>query len=297
MESKPRLIAPTPKHHQINTSTSSMPANSIDSPRFHRAYHFYPSFQSRDTKPIINNWMMPVFSLHAPTSHHFPSSTSLNNQNHLYMMPFPHNNSHLTVATTSQLQQPQSNAYSINGVSNHNSSLSSSSLSRNRHKCDWPGCTWSFKRLEHLKRHMITHTGERKYTCTYPGCGKKFGRSDNFSAHCKTHNKSNQRKSRKSTNIIDAELSNNINLDNRGLSDLLTNDLSNNMSSSNNMSCEMTSTSQAPTLTQDQLDAFHYYCDTTITTTSNSSISRSSSINEDTNNSADHSSVRFRECY
>ncbi|RIB18447.1 hypothetical protein C2G38_1882295, partial [Gigaspora rosea] len=81
------------------------------------------------------------------------------------------------------------NAYSINGVSNHNSSLSSSSLSRNRHKCDWPGYTWSFKRLEHLKRHMITHTGERKYTCTYPGCGKKFGRSDNFSAHCKTHNK------------------------------------------------------------------------------------------------------------
>ncbi|RIB04025.1 hypothetical protein C2G38_1874258, partial [Gigaspora rosea] len=57
------------------------------------------------------------------------------------------------------------------------------------HKCDWPGCTWSFKRLEHLKRHMITHTGERKYTCHYPGCGKKFGRSDNFAAHYKTHTK------------------------------------------------------------------------------------------------------------
>ncbi|CAG8826814.1 10067_t:CDS:2, partial [Gigaspora rosea] len=129
-------------------------------------------------------------------------------------MPFPHNNSHLTVdATTSQLQQPQSNAYSINGVSNHNSSLSSSSLSRNRHKCDWPGYTWSFKRLEHLKRHMITILVN--------------------------------------VNIPAPTLD--------GLSDLLTNDLSNNMSSSSNMSCEMTSSSQTPTLTQDQLDAFHYY--------------------------------------
>ncbi|CAG8730045.1 1207_t:CDS:1, partial [Funneliformis mosseae] len=75
----------------------------------------------------------------------------------------------------------------------------------NRHECDWPGCTWSFKRLEHLKRHMITHTGERKYTCNYPGCGKRFGRSDNFAAHYRTHNKTTPRRSRvaaKSSNKI-----------------------------------------------------------------------------------------------
>ncbi|CAG8469863.1 6376_t:CDS:2 [Paraglomus occultum] len=56
-----------------------------------------------------------------------------------------------------------------------------------KHRCTWSGCIWSFKRLEHLKRHMITHTGERKYQCDFPGCGKRFGRSDNYAAHRKIH--------------------------------------------------------------------------------------------------------------
>ncbi|CAG8746268.1 4573_t:CDS:2, partial [Acaulospora morrowiae] len=77
----------------------------------------------------------------------------------------------------------------ISSSSSSSSANSPSSPSRNKHKCEWPGCTWSFKRLEHLKRHNLTHTGERKYKCEHPGCGKKFGRSDNFAAHLKTHNK------------------------------------------------------------------------------------------------------------
>jgi len=28
-----------------------------------------------------------------------------------------------------------------------------------KHRCEMPGCNWSFKRLEHLRRHAITHTG------------------------------------------------------------------------------------------------------------------------------------------
>ncbi|OAD03930.1 C2H2-type zinc finger transcription factor, partial [Mucor lusitanicus CBS 277.49] len=35
-------------------------------------------------------------------------------------------------------------------------------------------CGWSFKRYEHLKRHMLVHTGERPYSCHFPGCGKSF---------------------------------------------------------------------------------------------------------------------------
>ncbi|CAG8634931.1 3146_t:CDS:2, partial [Racocetra fulgida] len=103
-----------------------------------------------------------------------------------------------------------------------------------------------FKRLEHLKRHMITHTGERKYTCHYPGCGKKFGRSDNFAAHYKTHTKSNQRRSRKSTKILNnpADIS----------------------------ALDITLPQDNSTLTNDQIDAFHYYCDTTSASNSNSKI-------------------------
>ncbi|KAI7867986.1 hypothetical protein BDF14DRAFT_1725469, partial [Spinellus fusiger] len=58
---------------------------------------------------------------------------------------------------------------------------------KNRHACKYPSCGWSFKRYEHLKRHMYVHTGERPYVCRFPGCGKSFSRSDNFNSHYRTH--------------------------------------------------------------------------------------------------------------
>ncbi|KAI8366714.1 uncharacterized protein BYT42DRAFT_486917, partial [Radiomyces spectabilis] len=60
---------------------------------------------------------------------------------------------------------------------------------QNKHMCNYPHCGWSFKRYEHLKRHMLVHTGERRHVCPYPGCGKRFSRSDNFHAHYRTHAK------------------------------------------------------------------------------------------------------------
>ncbi|KAI9316664.1 hypothetical protein BX666DRAFT_2112455 [Dichotomocladium elegans] len=60
---------------------------------------------------------------------------------------------------------------------------------QHKHVCKYSFCGWSFKRYEHLKRHMLVHTGERPHVCHYPGCGKSFSRSDNFHAHCRTHNK------------------------------------------------------------------------------------------------------------
>ncbi|KAK5798873.1 hypothetical protein F5H01DRAFT_266110, partial [Linnemannia elongata] len=55
------------------------------------------------------------------------------------------------------------------------------------HPCKFPTCGWSFKRYEHLKRHMLVHTKERTFVCDYHGCEKSFSRSDNFSAHLRTH--------------------------------------------------------------------------------------------------------------
>lgn len=57
-------------------------------------------------------------------------------------------------------------------------------------KCKVPGCRGRFKRQEHLKRHMKSHSKEKPHVCWVPGCQRAFSRSDNLNAHyTKTHSK------------------------------------------------------------------------------------------------------------
>ncbi|KAJ2635073.1 hypothetical protein GGF40_003825 [Coemansia sp. RSA 1286] len=63
----------------------------------------------------------------------------------------------------------------------------SSSSGARQYKCGLQCCLAVFKRPEHLKRHMLTHTQARPFLCEALNCGKRFSRRDNYITHMKKH--------------------------------------------------------------------------------------------------------------
>lgn len=47
--------------------------------------------------------------------------------------------------------------------------------------CDVPGCSASFVKRAHLRRHEMTHTQRRDFSC--PGCNRAFSRNDSMARH------------------------------------------------------------------------------------------------------------------
>jgi transcription factor STE12 len=85
-----------------------------------------------------------------------------------------------------------SSPYMLSGgsASNSSSSLPAPSQKVKAFSCPLYSCGRLFKRLEHLKRHLRTHTLERPFPCQI--CRKRFSRSDNLTQHMRIHNRPNE---------------------------------------------------------------------------------------------------------
>jgi transcription factor STE12 len=71
--------------------------------------------------------------------------------------------------------------------------------------CPLYSCGRLFKRMEHLKRHVRTHTMERPFACDL--CKKRFSRSDNLNQHVRIHTRAERADSASADlNACDADM-------------------------------------------------------------------------------------------
>ncbi|KAG1750439.1 STE like transcription factor-domain-containing protein [Suillus paluster] len=72
--------------------------------------------------------------------------------------------------------------------------------------CPLYSCGRLFKRMEHLKRHVRTHTMERPFVCDR--CNKRFSRSDNLNQHLRIHARTEGADSASVDVALDADMEN-----------------------------------------------------------------------------------------
>lgn len=124
----------------------------------------YSAFET----PYASRQGTPIVTVEQP--HNFP----LLNQQYGTLM----SNS---LGTQSQLVPPGFGLGAVRRARSATTAPDAGPYSIKSHSCPILECGRVFKRLEHLKRHVRTHTNERAHKC--PDCHKSFSRSDNLAQY------------------------------------------------------------------------------------------------------------------
>lgn len=104
---------------------------------------------------------------------------------HTYPTAAPSSAGFLTQSFAAAQSQAHPQGHTLPFRSTMDSIQSSNTVKTKAFVCPLFSCGRLFKRMEHLKRHLRTHTMERPYQCQR--CKKRFSRSDNLNQHVRTH--------------------------------------------------------------------------------------------------------------
>ncbi|KAK9459353.1 STE like transcription factor-domain-containing protein [Lipomyces oligophaga] len=186
----------TPQYHRVMNIGESPNYRSSNTPRYrdYKPYSGSPEDEyDNESEYVVDNYTPGQYE-----SYSSPNMVSqLQMQSHMLQQQLQYTGSNLKMPyqvmsdgrpfRTAKKARSEARPYPLCATSSQSSSGGGSGSNRKTHTCPISSCGRMFTRLEHLKRHVRTHTKERPYICKV--CGKGFSRSDNLSQHVRTHEK------------------------------------------------------------------------------------------------------------